>query len=1138
MARPTASSVQAPISSLLNIHPRFMRSVHLERDIEDPASSMGYILTETSKKALERVTASFSPNSTQRAWRLAGDYGSGKTDLALVLARVASGETQELPSELKKFAKKGRLQPKLATGSSEPLGATVLRALGIESGVENPAIPEVLSAVRKSIKSARSKSDDGIILIVDEFGKNLEYAARHSDADDIFLLQRLAEEASRSGDNTFVIVIIVHQGIMSYAAGLDSVVRAEWSKVSGRYEEVAFVHPIEQTAVLLHATLGTDADNLPSPLRGESIKSMKEAVELGFYGTSGGAGPLSSLAPGLFPLHPTTVPTLLAVVRRFGQNERSLFSFISSAEPLGLQHHSRLPIGQARHYRISHLYDYVAQNLASSIHGSSAHTRWGIIEAIVSTTLVESPLEEAVLKTVGLLNLVDSPEFAATKKLIRLACKDYDGPQPRKIDAAIANLEQRGVLYERGISAGLCLWPHTSVDIEQAFERGFATTSQTSGRVESLCSAVSVEPLVPRGYYVETGTLRYATVAAAPAVNVLEKVKAIPALDGKGGDLAICIYVPVDERQFQESRDILAKNLDQIPEGVLAAVVEPPAQAISALQDLSAWKWVEEHTPALSGDRFAREEVSRQVAAAEYRFRGKLDSIFGLATNGGGKVQFYFQGATDTVKTGRDLLTFLGAQCRAIYKNSPKVKNELINRRAPSAAANSARTKLAEAMASSPHQPLLGMNETLRPPEMALYLSVLQKGNFHSQTNEGAWEFQIPSKAKDVLNLLPSLVKITETLRAGEIDSRVPIPQIFDVLRCPPFGVRDGLLPFILAIYLATHHQRVALYEDGSYLHQVGGDHFMRLMKEPQAFSLQYCGLDGVRATVLPQLLDLLKFPPRDPREYDLLDLVRPLAVFIAQEIPDYARRTNTLSATAIAVRKALLEAREPVKMVFTQLPNSCGLPPISGESKWDSNQAKEFAERLGSALHELRNAYGALLERVGLSICKAFDGSGILSKDRSNIAGRAGQLSKQVTEPSLKAFAVRLADTALTDRAWIESIANLLAKKSAERWADIDEAEFYHQIELLSGRFRRVEAALFHGAKIKLNGHACRIALTKTDGSEVNDLVRWDDISETTLSNVEQELTDLIARNGREGLAAAMKVLWNRLSEPEESKR
>ena len=107
------------------------------------------------------------------------------------------------------------------------------------------------------------------------------------------------------------------------------------------------------------------------------------------------------------------------------------------------------------------------------------------------------------------------------------------------------------------------------------------------------------------------------------------------------------------------------------------------------------------------------------------------------------------------------------------------------------------------------------------------------------------------------------------------------------------------------------------------------------------------------------------------------------------------------------------------------------------------------------------------------------------------------------MTEPALKAFALRLADTALDDRAWVESVANLLARKSPERWLDNDETEFHHQLEIAAARFKRTEMT-FIGTTRKLNGHACRIAITKSDGSEVGDLVDWNGMDESRIRPVE----------------------------------
>jgi hypothetical protein len=316
-----------------------MRSVHLERDFSDTASSLGYILTPLAADALSRICAGFRPDSTQRAFRISGDYGSGKSAFGLALARISASNTRALPKELHRFCQRFRVFPHLATGDHEPLGATVFRALGIKSSRgSKPTSDEVLSKVKKAIQQARTKGYKGTLLILDELGKNLEFAAQNPESDDIFLLQRLAEEAARSGDYPLIVVVMLHQGVAAYAASLDSTSRREWDKVAGRFEEIIYAQPLEQFVTLVAATLDVDLQALPRTIAGECTKAMVAAIRLGIYGSSATSS-LGQFGPRIFPFHPTVLPVLVRVIRKFGQNERSLFSFISANEPMGLQHH-------------------------------------------------------------------------------------------------------------------------------------------------------------------------------------------------------------------------------------------------------------------------------------------------------------------------------------------------------------------------------------------------------------------------------------------------------------------------------------------------------------------------------------------------------------------------------------------------------------------------------------------------------------------------------------------------------------------------------------------------------------------------------------------------------------------------------
>jgi hypothetical protein len=73
--------MKAAISSLLHIKPRYMRSTNIERDIDDRKALDDYLLTPHAQECLGRLAIGLGSTSTQRAWRLTGDYRTGEVQL-------------------------------------------------------------------------------------------------------------------------------------------------------------------------------------------------------------------------------------------------------------------------------------------------------------------------------------------------------------------------------------------------------------------------------------------------------------------------------------------------------------------------------------------------------------------------------------------------------------------------------------------------------------------------------------------------------------------------------------------------------------------------------------------------------------------------------------------------------------------------------------------------------------------------------------------------------------------------------------------------------------------------------------------------------------------------------------------------
>jgi hypothetical protein len=95
----------------------------------------GYVVTPQISANLNRVSSGLKRTSGQRAWRITGDYGSGKSSFALLLAHILAGREAQLPSAIRKVIDVGtpnadrQYIPVLVTGACEPMANAVLRAL-------------------------------------------------------------------------------------------------------------------------------------------------------------------------------------------------------------------------------------------------------------------------------------------------------------------------------------------------------------------------------------------------------------------------------------------------------------------------------------------------------------------------------------------------------------------------------------------------------------------------------------------------------------------------------------------------------------------------------------------------------------------------------------------------------------------------------------------------------------------------------------------------------------------------------------------------------------------------------------------------------------------------------------------------
>lgn len=1140
------------IQKVLQPKQRFSRSVHLERDFQDSTALDQYVVTQRVEQLSRRFASAFGEGSTERAWRITGDYGTGKSCLALALARLCDPKLKSVPPQLSKLAKplaEAQALPVLVTGAREPISTAIIRSVEATlNRLRTKKRPAELRNAKRILRDASPTDRDryaiellevttrfvnevgqgnGVLLILDELGKSLEFATQHPDQQDMTFLQTLAESASRSGDSPLVVLGILHQGFSAYADRMEATDQREWDKIGGRFEELLFDQPLEQLVSLVSSALGVKEDRLPPAVKRAARENMSRAIDLGWFGAVSNKKALMDQAPSIYPLQPMLLPVLVKFFSRFGQNERSLFSFLYSADAGALRSFAEQHDVGDGFFGIHQLYDFVRQSIGHRLHTRAMSSRWSQIESVIDASLSSSPHEVAMLKSVGVLNMLDDQRLIASEAVLEAALDRSCLPERINFEETLRTLRRKKrVLYYRGAAGGYCLWPYTSVNLELKYAEAEKIVRKEANVVDAVAEHLAERPIVARRHYVETGNLRHFDLVY---VKASELGKAIKQWEPNDADGAVFVPLCQTAAQRKQVEDSIAKLGLRKRDEILVALPQPLSGFSGLVAEVRRWEYVSKNTEELAGDKHGREEVSRQIAAAKAVLLDRINQVLDVRSfrNGQG-MSWFHKGELEPLASSRELFTFVSSICDNVFSQSPTLRNELLNRRKLSSAAAAARMRLIERVLDNATEELLGMDPTKKPPEMSMYLSALKNANLHVVTRKGA-KITLPNSNTDTCNLLPTFDRIRKVL-AEQDGKRVSISDLFNELRKRPFGTRDGLLPLLLAVFCVSEAQHIAMYEDGRFLQDIGGAEFQRLSKAPETFELQYCKLSGVRSEVFNQLLSVVDADTDEARPADLIDVVRPLCKFAAT-LPDYSQHTTGLSKSTLAVRDSLMDATEPATLLFEELPAACGQPAISAGRRAKDDRVKNYVRALKKSLGELRSAYPNLLSRIEEQLAVAFGSKSNPENTRKRLQQQAKDLSVHVTEPTLKAFCLRLADGNLPRDAWLESLGSLVLAKPPRRWLDRDESGFREALTQLTKRFEDTES-LAYESSIAKEGESLRLSILQPDGFESSRVFRIDQEDQDAAQQIEKQMNKLFAKHPKLAAAVASRVLFKQLED------
>jgi len=1132
---------QHTLSEAITLRQRFIRSANVERDV-DPNDDGGYIPTGRSLEVLRRFVKSSGDASASRAWSLTGPYGAGKSSFALFLdalvgssrdpssagARaVLAGADHALAAELSTAiaelgAESDGFLRAVVTAQREPVTATLSRAMHVAAERRWGRRPPL--AIRRALTEMDQRSDSRslqrvaevlaseapLLILIDEFGKNIEHFVDGDPNSDLFVLQELAELTATRGGRVFVMTL-QHLALDDYVSRGSGLQRREWSKIQGRFEEISFVETGAGLLRLVESAL--DASAMPGAMSAAVKRWARDAErrcrELGISATV--IGDASTIA-NCYPLHPVALAALPELCARFGQHGRTLFSFLASGEPHSLRaflEDRTVDTSELPTVRLDRVYDYFVESAGGMVAAASEGSRLLEIATRIREAQGLDSEDERCIKVIGLLNLISAGgALRASTSMVSFALGDGGSAGSRQATSRrLQRLEKQGLLTYREFADEYRIWHGTDIDLKSAVL--LAREQLRPATTSELLSAHSpMSPTVAGRHTQRVGMLRFFDVVFADESTSTITVPG-PADHADG---LVVYFVGESDRGASLPIPVGAKP-------VVVATTSDWSLLADAALELAAVMAVLSRDD-VAGDWVARRELQERGALARRQLSARLADAFGP---GATEVAWTRADTGETLDGRRGLSRMLSDLCDDIYSASAELKNEMIGRSDLSSQGAKARRELIEAMLARSAEERLGIEGF--GPERAIYEAMLHKTGIHRLNSAGGWRFGPPSSRDSLSSVWRAL---SEAVDRAHVDA-VSVRAIYDALMQAPIGLKEGPIPLLLVAFLQCRHEDVAIYQDGTYQPALSADLVERLIKTPERFALKRFDLRGSRQGVLEAIaLAVGRDEALRPRNASVLAVAAPL-LSLLRRLPQYTLRASKgLSETAQAVRSALLEAHEPDELLFRDLPRACGGAPFAAGRRPSDSRASEYADQLATAIVELSTAFESLRGFVRGELAAQLSLPPAMPDLRLDLRARARRLEGQVIDPSLRSFLFTAADDHLDDEDWLEAIGLSVSDRPPASWRDEDVSKFVARLGEIAGLLGRVEALHFDALASGGEGFvARRVSVTAPDGQERRTVVWVDETKLAALAaladRVREEARHLLGGQGEEALLAVL---------------
>lgn len=1045
--------------SLVSSPESYLRSINVQMDAASPERIAHF---QPTSKAARLIRALYEGDGA-KAWLVSAPYGTGKSLAATYALQIVENQSGS------KAALRGITER--LTGIDEDLGESIssrlrskrkgvvlalhghveslpealkeaavvsLKRLGLGSragGVKRRECNTIDDAVRlleSLVSDAKSIGIDRVMLVWDEFGRHLEALVSEGRSSELLEVQQLAEYAARTGEPAFRMALILHQGIASYSGGLPEAARREWSKIEGRFEKLEYVDDSREiTQLIAHLVKAREfAEETPAvPAKSVLEERVASAQKLGLLSEFTKSAAVK-LVKDAWPLSIASLCVLPRVAARMAQNERTLFSFLMSVTGDG-------EIG------LDSLYRFFEPVMRGDTAPGGTYRQW--LETQSAVAKVEREIDVSVLHSCTILSLGLSGERSkVSRPVLEFAVTPALEAKKKSYRSAVTGLIKKKLLLHRVHSDVISLWHGTDVDVrsrlndaKDSFRAGFEVR-------EFLAEECPPPVWRPVRHNDENWIRRYVQpeyqlagefMAEASFSALLEEIPL-------GVDLKLIYLLPQGSLELEAARELgreLTGRKDM--RRLLVAIPTGIADLSDACLEVYALMQLQQDEELVGSDPLVLDELKQMEDDARGRLMLLADRV--IQPNPG--LEWHWNGETHIHTSSRALREWLSSVADTVYPNAPIFRNEVINRKKPSAPVVNARKKLTGAILELSGTANLGFGDERFRQEVSaavegMYRAVLVHTGLYGEGEGGRWGYTAPSAVKG-----KGLKKVWQELQ-GFFTTPAAHPKSFadlmNTLLLPPIGLRAGVIPVLLAAASRAFPTAGAITRDGEYVDDLKPSDLEELCKEPERFKLSVVELDANQEQYLEGFYEA--FGASSTYEIDRTDLIGACMEALEiwkEKLPTASKSSSRISKQATKVRERLFNQRDPLRLLLKELPEVL----VGKEVDYEVVLSQLLKSK--QELEVVTQEYYGAVEKILLQATSASISAKGSGKSQAAVKEWAlcfpASLIDQVSNPKAKPLVARLLDKYPKEEKYLNAVATVVHGRKIEDWLDSDLAGF-----------------------------------------------------------------------------------------------